>query len=57
VLTENSNGLVDDMQPAQASAQGETAEPMSSSKAHWRLVTLGADRGYDTRGFASSMFE
>jgi hypothetical protein len=29
---------------------------MSSSKARWRLVTLGADRGYDTRGFASSMW-
>jgi hypothetical protein len=57
-LTENTNGLVDDVQPTQASgrAEGEAAEAMSSSKARWRLVTLGADRGYDTRGFASSMW-
>ncbi len=30
---------------------------MIGGKAHWRRVTLGADRGYDTRGFIASMRE
>src|SRR5580658_6515555 len=59
ILTENRNGLVVDVRLTQASgtAEREAAEAMISGKAHWRRVTLGADRGYDTRGFIASMRE
>jgi hypothetical protein len=59
VLTENCNGLVVDVRLTQASgtAEREAAEAMIGGKARWRRVILGADRGYDTRGFITSMRE
>ncbi len=58
-LTENRNGLVVDVRLTQATgtAEREAAEAMICGKAHWRRVTLGADRGYDTRGFIATMRE
>lgn len=57
VLTENRHGLVVDVRLTQASgtAEREAAEAMIGGKAHWRRVTLGADRGYDTRGFVAAL--
>ena len=57
VLTENRNGLVVDVRLTQASgtAERDAAEAMISGKAPWRRVTLGADRGYDTRGFVTAL--
>jgi transposase len=59
VLTENRNGLVVDVRLTRASgtAEREAAEAMIRGKARWRRVTLGADRGYDTRGFVATMRE
>ncbi len=59
VLTENRNGLVVDVRLTQASgtAERDAAAAMISGKAPWRRVTLGADRGYDTRGFVEAMRE
>jgi transposase len=59
VLTENRNGLVVDVRLTQASgtAERDAATAMIAGKAHWRRVTLGADRAYDTRGFVTSMRE
>ena len=57
VPTENRNGLVVDVRLTQASgmAEREAAAAMIGGKSHWRQATLGADRGYDTRGFVASM--
>jgi transposase len=57
VLTENRHGLVVDVRLTQASgtAERDAAAAMISGKAKWRRVTLGADRGYDTRGFVAAM--
>jgi IS5 family transposase len=59
VLTENRNGLVVDVRLTQANrtAEREAAQAMISGKRPWRPVTLGADRGYDTRGFVATMRE
>ena len=59
VLTENRNGLVVDVRLTQASgtAERDAAAAMISGKAPWRRATLGADRGYDTRGFIETMRE
>jgi transposase len=59
VLTENRNGLVVDVRLTQAggTAEREAAEAMIGGKAPWRRVTLGADRGYDTRSFVAAMRE
>jgi transposase len=59
VLTENRNGLVVDVRLTQASgtAERDAAGDMIGGKAHWRRATLGADRGYDTRGFIAAMRE
>lgn len=59
VLTENRNGLVVDVRLTQASgtAEREAAQAMLSDKARGRRVTLGADRGYDTRGFVAALRE
>jgi len=59
VLTENRNGLVVDVRLTQASgtAERDAALEMLGSKPTTRQVTLGADRGYDTRGFVASARE
>jgi hypothetical protein len=59
VLTENRNGLVVDVRLTQASgtAEREAATAMIGGKAHWRRVTLGADRTYDTQRLIASMRE
>ena len=60
VLTENRNGLVVDARLTQASGHGGTrcgGWRCWSSKAGMEAVTLGADRGYDTRGFVAAVRE
>jgi transposase len=59
VLTENRNGLVVDVRLTQASgtAERDAALEMLGSKPASRLVTLGGDRGYDTRGFVAALRE
>jgi transposase len=59
VLTENRNGLVIDVRLTQASgtAAREAALAMISGKPTSKRVTLGGDRGYDTRGFVAAMRE
>jgi transposase len=59
VLTENRNGLVVDVRLTQASgtAEREAALAMIGGKPAWKRVTLGGDRGYDTRGFVASTRE
>ena len=59
VLTENRNGLVVDVRITQASgtAEREAALAMLGSKPASKRVTLGGDRGYDTRGFVAAMRE
>jgi len=56
VLTENRNGLIVDVRTTQASgtAEREAAIEMISGKAASKRVTLGGDRGYDTRGFVEA---
>jgi transposase len=56
VLTENRNGLVVDVRLTQATgtAEREAALAMLSNKPAGRRITLGADRGYDTRGFVAA---
>jgi transposase len=56
VITENRNGLVVDARLTQASgtAERETALRMVENKPAWKRVTLGGDRGYDTRGFVEA---
>ena len=55
VLTENRNGLIVDVRLTQASgtAERDAALEMLAHKPASRQVTLGADRGYDTRGFVA----
>ena len=59
VLTENRNGLVVDVRTTQASgtAEREAALAMLSSKPARKRVTLGGDRGYDTRCFVEATRE
>jgi IS5 family transposase len=56
VLTENRNGLVVDVRLTQASgtAERDAALAMLGNKPLWRRITLGGDRGYDTRGFVAA---
>jgi transposase len=56
VLTENRNGLVVDVRTTQASgtAEREAALAMLTGKPASKRVTLGGDRGYDTRGFVEA---
>jgi transposase len=57
VVTENRNGLVVDTRLTLASgtAERDAAIEMMEHKAAWRRVTLGGDRGYDTRGFVEEL--
>ncbi|HTP44180.1 MAG TPA: IS5 family transposase [Candidatus Acidoferrum sp.] len=57
VVTENRNGLVVDTRLTMASgtAERDAAVEMLEHKPAWRRVTLGGDRGYDTRGFVESL--
>src|SRR5438128_2205550 len=59
VLTENRNGLVVDVRLTQAggTAEREAALTMLTSKPACRRITLGGDRGYDTRGFVAATRE
>jgi transposase len=59
VLTENRNGLVVDARLTLASgtAERDAAITMLKHKAEAKAVTLGADRGYDTRGFVAATRE
>ncbi len=56
VLTDNRNGLVVDVRLTQASgtAERDAALAMLAGKPATRQITLGADRGYDTRGFVTA---
>src|SRR5580658_4101058 len=59
VLTENRNGLVVDVRLTQASgtAERDAALEMLAHKPALRRITLGGDRGYDTRGFVTAARE
>jgi transposase len=59
VLTENRNGLVVDVRLTQASgtAERDAALEMIAGKPGAKRVTLGGDRGYDTRGFVAALRE
>lgn len=59
VLTENRNGLVVDARLTQATgtAERDAGLSMLDNKPAWKRVTLGADRGYDTRGFVEAVRE
>jgi transposase len=59
VLTENRNGLVVDVRLTQASgtAERDAAVEMLAHKPASRRITLGGDRGYDTRGFVKAARE
>jgi IS5 family transposase len=59
VLTENRNGLVVDVRTTQASgtAERDAAVAMLSGKPALKRVTLGGDKGYDTRGFVETTRE
>jgi transposase len=59
VLTENWNGLIVDARLTQANgtAEREAALAMIGGKPASKHVTLGADRGYDTRGFVAATRE
>lgn len=59
VLTENRNGLIVDVRLTQAggTAERDAALAMLAYKPEAKRVTLGADRGYDTRGFVAAMRE
>jgi transposase len=59
VMTENRNGLVVDVRLTQATgtAEREAALAMLDNKVAWQRITLGGDRGYDTRGFIGSARE
>jgi len=56
VLTENRNGLIVDVRLTQASgtAERDAALAMMSNKPDGKRVTLGGDKGYDTKGFVSA---
>ena len=57
VVTENRNGLVVDTRLTLASgtAERDAALEMMEHKPAGRRVTLGGDRGYDTRGFVKGL--
>ncbi len=57
VVTENRNGLVVDVRLTQATgtAERDAALEMLAGKAASKRVTLGGDRGYDTRGFVAAL--
>jgi transposase len=59
IVTENRNGLVVDVRLTQASgtAERDAALAMMGNKPAWKRVTLGGDRGYDTRGFVAATRE
>lgn len=59
VVTENRNGLVVDTRLTLASgtAERDAAIAMLEHKPAARRVTLGGDRGYDTRGFVEKLRE
>lgn len=59
VLTENRNGLIVDVRLTEASgtAERDAALAMLAYKPASKRVTLGADRGYDTRGFVAATRE
>jgi IS5 family transposase len=58
-VTENRHGLVVDVRLTQATgtAEREAALEMVGNKPLWKRVTLGGDRGYDTRGFVAATRE
>ena len=53
VLMDNREGLVVDVRltPADGAGERDTAVEMLASAPGTRRITVGADRGYDTRGF------
>jgi len=53
VVTENRNGLIVDtrLTTATGTAERSAALEMAANKPAWKRITLGADRGYDTRDF------
>ena len=53
VMTENRNGLVVDVRLTQATGtmEREAALTMLDNNVAWQRITMGGDRGYDTRGF------
>jgi transposase len=57
VLMENRNGLVVDVRLTQATGKAErdAAIDMLTEKPAEKRATLGADRGYDTRGFVARL--
>ena len=57
VITENRNGLVVDVRLTQATgtAERDAAAEMLTYKPRSARITLGADRGYDTKGFVAAM--
>ena len=57
LLTDNRNGLVVDVRVTQATgtAERDAAADMLGHKPASRRATVGADRGYDTRGFVGQM--
>jgi transposase len=59
VVTENRHGLVVDVRLTEATGTAEraAAAEMLAHKPALKRVTLGADRGYDTRGFVQQMRE
>jgi transposase len=59
VLTENRNGLVVDVRLTQASgiAEREAALEMVGRKPALKRITVGGDRGYDTKGFVAALRE
>jgi transposase len=59
VVTENRNGLVVDVRMTQATGTAERAAAleMVGNKPAGKRVTLGGDRGYDTKGFVKACRE
>jgi transposase len=57
VITENRSGLVVDVRLTQASgtAERDAALAMLGNKPASKRITLGGDRGYDTRGFVAAL--
>jgi transposase len=57
VITENRNGLVVDVRLTQATgtAERDAAAEMLAYKPESKRITLGADRGYDTKGFVAAL--
>lgn len=57
VITENRNGLVVDVRLTQANgtAERDTAVEMLAYKPEPKQITVGADRGYERRGFVAAM--